>query len=93
MHKIWFGMAFAALIVNPAPAQDYRKNFHECAKEIGLTRDVGYTRRVSPDAGGGVLGAYRPNGEAQQMAFYNCLGRKASLASKPSASGTPRASR
>jgi len=32
MYKIWFGLAFAAIVVNPASAQDYRKNWIECAK-------------------------------------------------------------
>jgi len=36
MYKIWFGLAFAAIVVNPASAQDYHKNFAECVKELGL---------------------------------------------------------
>jgi hypothetical protein len=34
MYKILFGLAFAAVIAKPALAQDYRKNFNECAKEL-----------------------------------------------------------
>jgi hypothetical protein len=30
MDKIWFGPIFAALIAQPASAQDYHKNFVEC---------------------------------------------------------------
>src|SRR6266849_4280592 len=87
MYKIWFGLAFAALIASPAPAQDHRKNFHECAKEIGLNPDVSYTHRLQPDAGGRVIRRYRANGQAQQTAFYDCLARKATLVPKPSAMG------
>jgi len=90
MRKIWFGLACAAIITTPAPAQDYRKNWHECASEIGLQRDIGYTRKLQS---GGIARAYRPQGTAQQMAFYDCLNRKASLAVKPSGKGTPRVSR
>ena len=43
MHRIWFGLAFAAIIATAAQAQDYHKNFVECAKELGLNPDVGYT--------------------------------------------------
>jgi len=35
MYKIWFGLAFAAIVVSPASAQDYHKNWIECAKELG----------------------------------------------------------
>ena len=35
MYKIWFGLVFAAIVVNPAPAQNYNKNWVECAKELG----------------------------------------------------------
>ena len=40
MHKVWFALAFAAAatIANPARAQDYQRNFVECAKELGLAR-------------------------------------------------------
>ena len=42
MRKIWFGLAyaaFAAVIAEPAPAQDHQKNFVECTKELGLQID------------------------------------------------------
>jgi len=93
MHKIWFGLAFAAIMANPAPAQDYNKNFAECVKELGLNPDVGYTHRLQSDAGGRVIRRYYANGQAQQMAFNDCLARKASLAPKPSATGPARVSR
>ena len=69
MHKILFGLAFAAMIADPALAQNYRKNFDECTKEVGLNPDVGYTHRLQSDAGGRVIRRYYANGQAQQMAF------------------------
>ena len=90
MHKIWFGLAVTAIVVNPASAQDYRKNFHECAKETGMWRDTAYTHKLQD---GRVAGRYRANGQAQQLAFYDCLSRKASLTAKPSAKDAPRVSR
>ena len=39
MHKVWFGLAFAAIMAHPASAQDYHRNFAECAKEVGLFFD------------------------------------------------------
>jgi hypothetical protein len=42
MRKIWFRLAFAAfaaIIAEPAPAQDHHKNFVECTKELGLQPD------------------------------------------------------
>jgi len=92
MHKIWFGLAFAAIVAEPAPAQDYHKNFRECAKEIGLRPDNAYTHKLSHDAGGRVLRRWYPHGEVQRMAFYDCLSRTANLAPKPSATGVRRAS-
>jgi len=77
MHKIWFGLAVTAIVVNPASAQDYRKNFHECAKETGMWRDTAYTHKLQD---GRVAGRYRANGQAQQTAFHDCLARKASSA-------------
>jgi hypothetical protein len=90
MYKIWFGLAFAAVIAQPALAQDYRKNWHECAKENGMYRDTSYTHKLQD---GRVAGRYRANGQAQQMAFYDCLSRKASLAPKPSGNMRQRTSR
>ncbi len=93
MRKIWFGLAFAAIIANPASAQDYHKNFVECAKELGLDPDVGYTHRLQSDAGGRVLRRWYFRSEAQQATFNDCVARKASLAPKPSAKGSARVSR
>jgi hypothetical protein len=93
MHKIWFGLAFAALIARPAPAQDYQKNFVECTKELGLQPDAGYAQRVQSDAGGRVLRRWYFRSEAQQAVFNDCVARKASLARTPSAKGPPRVSR
>ena len=39
MYKILFGLAFAAIVVNPASAQNYHKNWVECAKELGWQPD------------------------------------------------------
>jgi hypothetical protein len=85
MYKIWFGLAFAAVVVNPASAQDYHKNFAECVKELGLEPDVGYTHKLQRDAGGRELRKWYFRSEAQAAVFNDCLARKASLAPKPSA--------
>jgi hypothetical protein len=92
MHKIWLGLAFAAIIANPALAQDHQKNFLECIKELGLTPDVGYAQKVE-SAGGRVLHRWYIYNEQQQAVFSDCVARKASLAPKPSAKGPPRVSR
>jgi len=89
MYKIWFGLAFAAIVVNPASAQDYRKNWIECAKELGWQPDP-LVRKLSD---GRTLTMWRWNNEAQQATFNDCVARKASLAPKPSAKGQPRVSR
>jgi hypothetical protein len=75
MYKIWLGLAFIAVIAQPALAQDYRKNFHACAKETGMWRDTAYTHKLQ---NGRVAVRYRANGQAQQTAFHDCLARKAS---------------
>jgi hypothetical protein len=90
MYKIWFGVAFAALIAHPAAAQNYHKNFTECAKELGLYPDTSYTHKLQADAGGRTLRRWYFRGEPQRMAFENCLVRKAS---NPSAKGAQPASR
>ena len=92
MHKIWFGLAFAALIAEPAPAQDYQKNFVECTKELGLQPDTGYAQKLQSEPGR-VLHRWYFHNETQQMTFSDCVARKASLARKPSAKGPPRVSR
>jgi hypothetical protein len=92
MPRILLGLIFAAVIAMPAPAQNYHKNFRECAKEFGLNPDPSYTHRVQTEAGSRVLLRWRAHGQAQQMAFYDCLSRKAS-APKPSANEPSRVSR
>jgi hypothetical protein len=77
MYKILVGLTFAAIVAAPALAQDYRKNFHACAKEIGMRRDTAYTHKLQD---GRVAVRYRANGQAQQTAFHDCLARKASSA-------------
>jgi hypothetical protein len=93
MHKIWFGVAFAALISHPAAAQDYHKNFRECAKEFGLYPDTSYTHKLQADAGGRTLRRWYFRGEAQRLAFEDCLVRRSKLAPQPPAKGTQRVSR
>jgi hypothetical protein len=90
MHKIWFGLAFVAIIAEPAMAQDYHKNFVECTKELGLRPDAGYTQKIQSE-GGRTLRRWYFQSEAQAAVFNDCVARKASLAPKPSAKG--RASR
>jgi hypothetical protein len=90
MHKVRFALAFAAAatIANPAPAQDYQRNFVECAKELGPDPDAGYTHKLQD---GRTLRRWYFRSEAQSAAFNDCVTRKASLAPKPAAKG--RASR
>ena len=90
MYKIWFGLAFAAIVVNPASAQDYRKNLAECVKEVGLDPDP-YTHKVQSD--GRQHRSWYFRSEAQEAALNDCVARKASLAPKPSAKRQPRVSR
>jgi hypothetical protein len=89
MYKIWFGLVFAAIVVNPAPAQNYNKNWVECAKELGWQPDM-LVRKLSD---GRTLQMWTWQNEAQQATFNDCVARKASLASKPSAKVRPRVSR
>jgi hypothetical protein len=89
MRKIWFGLAFAA-VITPALAQDYHRNFAEWVKELGLEADVGYTHRLQTD--GRVVSRWYARSDAQQALFNDCLARKASFA-KPSGKGSPRVSR
>jgi hypothetical protein len=88
MHKIWFGLAFAAMLISSASAQDYRKNWIECAKELGWQID--HTQKLSD---GRTLQMWRWQNEAQQATFNDCVARKASLASKPSGNVRQRSSR
>ncbi len=89
MYKIWFGLVFAAIVVNSASAQDYHKNWVECAKELGWQPDM-LVRKLSD---GRMLQMWTWQNEAQQATFNDCVARKASLAPKPSAKGQPRVSR
>jgi hypothetical protein len=84
MRKVCFALAFAAaaIIANPASAQDYHRNFVECAKELGLDPDVSYTHKLQD---GRTLQRWYFRSEAQSAAFNDCVARKASLAPKPSA--------
>ena len=77
MYKILFGLAFAAVIAKPALAQDYRKNFVECARELGLYHDKSYTHKLQADASGRTLHRWFFQSEAQRMAFDSCLVRRA----------------
>ena len=92
MHKIWFGVALAALIAGPAPAQDYNKNLAECLKESGLHPDPGQAQKLQSDSGRRELRIWYLHSEAQQATINDCIGRKASLARNPSARGKPRGS-
>jgi hypothetical protein len=91
MCKIWFGLVFAAVIAGPVSAQDYHRNFVDCATELGLYRDTAYTHRLQPDAGGRVLRRWYFHSEAQQATFNDCVARKARLGRTPSAKGAQRA--
>src|SRR5271170_7481509 len=79
MNKIWFGPAFAVMIAGPVPAQDYRKNFAECTKELGLPADPGSNPQKLSD--GHLLRRWNLHSEAQEAAFTDCLTRKASRGS------------
>jgi hypothetical protein len=49
MPWTWLGLAFAALIAQPTAAQDYRKNFVECTKELGLQADPSYLQKLQSE--------------------------------------------
>jgi hypothetical protein len=85
MSKIWFVLAFSAIVVNSASAQDYRKNFAECVRELGLEPDAGYTHKLQREAGGRELRRWYFRSEAQSAVFNDCVARKARLAPRPSA--------
>jgi hypothetical protein len=78
MHKIWFGIAFAAAI-SPVSAQDYHRNWVECAKQLGWQPEQ--SQKLND---GRTLTMWRWQNEAQQATFNDCVARKASLASRPS---------
>ena len=85
MNKILFGLAFAVMIAGPVAAQDYRKNFAECTKELGLPAEPGSPQKLSD---GHRLHRWTLHSEAQEAAFTDCLTRKASRGS--SAAPRPR---
>jgi hypothetical protein len=91
MHKISFALVFAAVAVSPASAQDYRKNFAECVKELGLQPDPSYTHKI--ESTGRTLRRWYFHSEAQAAVFNDCVARRASLAAKPGAKGQPPVSR
>jgi hypothetical protein len=70
MLKIRFGLALLAIIMaEPALAQNYNRNFLECAKQLGAVEDV----RPSGDH----LRMFHFNSEQQHIAFMDCVARKA----------------
>ena len=87
MRQILLGLAFVAIIAMPVAAQNYHKNFRECAKEIGLYPDASYTHKLQAEAGGHTLRRWYFRGEAQRMAFEDCLVRRSKLAPQQSAKG------
>jgi hypothetical protein len=91
MYKIFFALAFAAMVIGPASAQNYRKNFNECARELGLRLDPSYTHKI--ESTGRTLRRWYFHSEAQAAVFNDCVARKASLAAKPVAKGQPQVSR
>jgi hypothetical protein len=91
MRKICFALAFVVIAVGPASAQDYRKNFAECVKELGLQPDPGYTHKIQST--GRTLRRWYFHSEAQAAVFNDCVARKASLAAKSGAKGHPPISR
>jgi hypothetical protein len=80
MNKIWFGLAFAAVMAGPAPAQDYHV---ACTKEFALQADPGNPQKLSD---GRMSRRYYFHSETQQAAFNDCLARKAA----PGSSVAPR---
>jgi hypothetical protein len=78
MRKMWFGLLLLAVIAaQPALAQNYNKNFLECAQQLGLTQVVPIP--------GDRLRRWHYNSEAQNIAFMDCVARKAKLAPAPTA--------
>ncbi len=77
MQKVLVGLALAVIISTPVPAQNYNKNFAECAKEVGFipTNDQKL-------ADGRTLHHWRFHSETQQAVFNDCVARKAALAAK-----------
>jgi hypothetical protein len=90
MYKICLALAFAAMVVGLASAQDYNKNVAECVKELGLQPDPSYTHKI--ESTGRTLSRWYFHNEAQAALFNDCVARKASLAAKPGAKGQLRVS-
>jgi len=84
MHKIWLGVALAALIAVPASAQDYNKNLIECMKEAGLHPD--HTQKLQSDPAHRTLSMWYLQHDAQAAFINDCVTRKTNLARNPSAS-------
>jgi hypothetical protein len=78
MNKIWFGLTLAVMIAGPVVAQDYRKNFAECTKELGLPKEPGSPQKLS---NGHLLHRFNLHSETQEAAFTDCLTRKANQGS------------
>lgn len=78
MQTVLVGLALAVLISTPAPAQNYNKNFAECAKEVGFN-PASYTQKLSD---GRTLRRWYFHSESQQAVFNDCVARKAGLAAK-----------
>jgi hypothetical protein len=75
--RLWLGLAFAALIAQPASAQNYRRNFVKCTKELGLQADPSYALKLQSEPGR-VTQRWFFRNEHHQMAFTDCIARKAS---------------
>ena len=87
MHRFCFALAFAGMVVGPASAQDYQKNFAECVRELGLQADPSYTHKI--ESTGRTLRRWYFHSEAQAAVFNECVARKARLAAKPGNRGQP----
>jgi len=46
MQKVLVVLALAVIISTPVPAQNYNKNFAECAKEVGFNPAKLHTKTV-----------------------------------------------
>jgi hypothetical protein len=92
MRKIWFGpafVAFAAIIAEPAPAQDNHRSVVECAKELGLQLDPN-AQRLQDGRG---LRRWYFHSEAQEGGIQRLCHPESESPSKPSAKGPSRVSR
>jgi hypothetical protein len=78
MQKVLIGLALATIIGTPAAAQNYHKNFAECAKEVGFI--PANDQKLSD---GRTLHHWHFQSQAQQAVFNDCVARKAGLAVKP----------